>query len=212
MAVWNGVVVVGALGDDDGGLSSGSAYLYEQGGDGAWLEKAKLTASDAAASDQIGNSVAVSNGVVVVGARQDGGGSAYLYEQGGDRAWIETAKLTASDATASDQFGWSVAVSNGVVVVGAWQDDDAGTSSGSAYLFKKDGGGCNSGNWMETKLTAFDSEEGDHFGYSVVVSNGAVFVGARGDDDAGSYSGSVYIFDIPDIAILSPKSILRHAS
>ena len=44
-------------------------------------------------------------------------------------------KLTASDAAADDLFGISVGISDGTLVVGARDDDDAGVSSGSAYIF-----------------------------------------------------------------------------
>jgi len=47
-------------------------------------------------------------------------------------------KLTASDAAADDQFGVSVAIDGATVVVGAYQDGDAGISSGSAYVFEED--------------------------------------------------------------------------
>ncbi len=50
-------------------------------------------------------------------------------------AQTEVAKLTASDAAAGDQFGISVSVSGDLAVIGAHGDDDAGTISGSAYVF-----------------------------------------------------------------------------
>ncbi len=43
----------------------------------------------------------------------------------------EVAKLTASDAAMSDQFGGSVALAGDTAIIGARFDDDAGTSSGS---------------------------------------------------------------------------------
>ena len=49
---------------------------------------------------------------------------------------VELHKLTASDAEAWDYFGFSVAISGNTAIVGAWHDDDAGTDSGSAYLFR----------------------------------------------------------------------------
>ena len=45
------------------------------------------------------------------------------------------AKLTASDAAADDYFGSSVAISGSVLVVGARGNDNAASSSGSAYVF-----------------------------------------------------------------------------
>ena len=48
-------------------------------------------------------------------------------------------KITASDGAADDKFGCSVAISGDYAVVGALLDDDAGSGSGSAYIFKRDG-------------------------------------------------------------------------
>jgi hypothetical protein len=197
VAVSNGVVVVGAFGDDDYGLNSGSAYIFEPDAGGNWI-KTKLVASDAAAADTFGISVAVSNGVAVVGAwgGDDGGsdsGSAYIFEQDAGGIWTEKAKLTASDAAAGDYFGYSVAVSNGVVVVGALGDDDGGADSGLAYLYEQDAGGI----WIETaKLTASDPAQDNNFGKAVAVSNGVVVVGTHYNDD-----GAAYIFDNPVCAV-----------
>ncbi|MCB8921460.1 MAG: hypothetical protein H6662_07760 [Ardenticatenaceae bacterium] len=50
---------MGAYLDDDGGSNSGSAYVFTRSGS-VWAQQQKLTASDAAASDLFGVSVAVS--------------------------------------------------------------------------------------------------------------------------------------------------------
>jgi hypothetical protein len=150
----------------------------------------KITASDAAADDQFGSSVAVGCGRIVVGARLDdddgsSSGSAYIFDLDGN----QLTKITASDATVADFFGESVAVGSGRIVVGAYQDDDNGTSSGSAYIFDLDGN-------QLAKITASDGAASDLFGESVAVGSGRIVVGASGNDDAGSSSGSAYIFDL----------------
>ena len=61
------VAVVGARGDDDGGIKAGSAYIYRWDGS-SWVEEVKLTASDAAASDDFGFAVAMSDEIVAMGA------------------------------------------------------------------------------------------------------------------------------------------------
>lgn len=77
-------VVLGSFYDDDAGAGSGSAYVFKRTGT-SWLLEKKLTASDAAAGDQFGQSVAISGNDVIVGTPydNDGGthsGSAYIYE------------------------------------------------------------------------------------------------------------------------------------
>ncbi|MDM8539804.1 FG-GAP repeat protein [Desulfococcaceae bacterium HSG9] len=138
-----------------------------------WIQTVKLTAGDAAAGDRFGWSVAVSGDTAVVGAHlNDGGGSdsgsAYVFVKlvGGWSDMTQTAKLTAGDAAASDEFGFSVAVSGDTAVVGAfWDDNDGGNNSGSAYVFEK-GAGWTDGNGNQTaKLTAGDdAAASDEFG------------------------------------------------
>ena len=106
-------------------------------------------------------------------------------------AITEDFKITALDAAASNQFGFSVSISGDRTIVGALGDDNAGSFSGSAYIFDFDGA-----SWTQTaKLAASDAAAGDFFGFSVSISGDRAIVGAFGNDDAGSSSGSAYIFD-----------------
>ena len=137
VAISNGVAVIGAFGDDHGGSSTGSAYAFERDASRAWSETFKLTASDAAADDQFGYSVALDKGVAVVGAIGAGvGGAAYTFERDSTGVWFQSHIFSASDAAVDDKFGCSVGIENGVVLVGAVEDDDGGAGSGSAYAFK----------------------------------------------------------------------------
>ncbi len=130
VAISGNTAIVGAHGNDDVGLESGSAYLFDIT---TGNQLAKLTASDAAARDWFGRSVAISDNTAIVGAYGDGGGSAYLFDI---TTGNQLAKLTASDAATDDLFGYSVAISGNTAIVGACFDDDAGDWSGSAYLFE----------------------------------------------------------------------------
>ncbi len=76
----------------------------------------------------------------------------------------ETIKLLPSDGAAYDYFGFSVAVSGTTALVGAYFDDDNGSSSGSAYLFDTTTG------TQLAKLLPSDGAADDYFGYSVSVS------------------------------------------
>ena len=68
VAINGNTIVVGAYGDDDDGDASGSAYVLRTSDGGAtYAQVAKLTASDAAADDQFGKSVAIAGDTVVVG-------------------------------------------------------------------------------------------------------------------------------------------------
>ena len=187
VAISGTTAIVGARGDD-AGSNSGSAYLFDTT---TGQQLFKLTASDAAAKDFFGFSVAISGTTAIVGAWQDDdagtdSGSAYLFDTATGQ---QIFKLTASDAAAKDFFGVSVGISGTTAIVGAWRDDDAGADSGSAYLFDTTTG------QQLFKLTASDAAAEDAFGWSVAISGTTAIVGAYQDDDAGFGSGSAYLFD-----------------
>lgn len=181
-------VLVGAPLNDDDGSASGSAYLFDAS---TGNQTFKLTASDAAAGDHFGASVAIDGDLAVVGADLDSGpnsdqGSAYVFDATNG---TQQQKLTAGDGQVDDYFGSSVAISGNTVVVGAPGDNDNGGDSGSAYIFD-----ATTGNQL-FKLTASDGDNDDLFGDSVAISGDLVVVGAPGDEDAGAAAGSAYVFD-----------------
>ena len=83
----------------------------------------------------------------------------------------------------------------GYVVVGASYDDDNESQSGSVYVYD-----ANNLSATPTKLTAYDGAANDYFGYSVVVTADRIFVGAFGDTDNGTNSGSVYVYDANNLS------------
>ena len=103
-------------------------------------------------------------------------------------------KILASDGAAIDYFGQSVSISgtpgNEVAIVGAYEDDDNGTDSGSAYVYR-----FNGVNWVEEqKLLASDGAVSDFFGFSVSIHGNIALVGAYQHPSNGSSTGSVYIY------------------
>ena len=168
-----------------------------------YLQRAKLTADDGAASDVFGMSISIDGDTIVIGAIHDGdkgfaSGSAYVFTRDtpGDLAsgWTQAAKLTASDGAAYDEFGVIVSIDGDTVVIGAGEDDDKGSNSGSAYVFTRDTAGDLSSGWTQVaKLTAGDGAADDRFGV-VSIDGDTVVIGAGEDDDKGSNSGSAYVF------------------
>ena len=117
---------------------------------------------------------------------------AFFQVSGANASAVELAKLTAGDGAADDRFGWSVSISGDYAIVGAYLDNDKGSNSGSAYIFQRTGG-----SWTQVdKLTAGDGAAGDWFGESVSISGDYAIVGAYGDDDKGSASGSAYVYKL----------------
>ncbi len=204
IAISGDTVVVGASAKDDGVTNSGAVYIYERNiSSGLFEQKAKLTASDAAANDYFGSSVAISGDTVLVGAawNDDNGsdsGAAYLFEKPATGGWVtatEDARFTASDAAANDHFGISVAISGDTVVIGAdWDDDNGASASGSVYLFEKPASGGWTSSTENAKFTASDAAADDYFGKHVAISGDTVVVGAEGDNNA---TGAAYLFEKP---------------
>jgi len=168
-----------------------------QQANGAFLDEIKkLTASDGTDDDKFGTSLALSGDTLVVGAPRDCPESAYVFskDNGGKNNWGEVQKIVPSiSIPCNTLFGFEVAISGDLVIVGAYLDDSPGVDSGSAYIFAKDQGGID--NWGQVKkLTAPDAADFDNFGVSVAIFGDTVVVGARLDDDLGDESGSAYIF------------------
>lgn len=193
VAMSGDTVVVGAQNDAGPGPHSGAAYVLIRDG-GAWTVQAKLEASDADAGDLFGDSVAIDGDTIVVGAESHddvgvASGAAYVFVRTGT-VWTEQAKLTATDAAEGDFFGVSVGVSGDTIVVGAFYDQDAGFASGAAYVFDRSGT-----TWSQSaKLKSADLEADDYFGYSVAIQGDTIAVGVPESDDAGTQSGSAYVF------------------
>ena len=209
VAISGNTVVVGAHGTAvNGNTGQGAAYVFVEpssGWSGNLTQTAELTASDGAAGNLFGRSVAISGNTVVVGAWHAtvGGnanqGAAYVFVEpsSGWANMTQTAKLTASDGTATNYFGRSVAISaDDTIVVGAY-DATVGnnTQQGAAYVFTEPSGGWT--NMSQTaKLTASGGAAGDAFGISVAIDSETdmVVVGAF---LANSGEGAAYVFTEP---------------
>jgi len=206
--------LVGASGDDDKGLiSSGAAYIFKYNGT-TWQQAAKLTASDGAIYDRFGVSVSINSDgtAALVGAEGDDdkgsvSGSAYIFKYNGT-TWQQVAKLTASDGVEDDTFGFSVSISGDgtTALIGAYNDDDMGWQSGSAYIFKYNGT-----SWQQVKkLIASDGAEQEKFGVSVSISSdGTTAVVSSPLDDVTRFNlGSAYVFKYEGITWLEIAKLL----
>ncbi len=150
----------------------------------------KLIASDGAAGDLLGQSVAIDGDTAVVGAPDANGerGAVYVYQRAGN-GWAQTAKLSASDA-GFDFLGDSVAIEGDTIVAGA----PGGTfaNKGSVYTFARAGAAART---ETAKLTASDGAAGDVLGGSVAIDGDTIVAGAAGDEvGANATQGSVYTF------------------
>ncbi|KAA3633661.1 MAG: T9SS C-terminal target domain-containing protein [Bacteroidetes bacterium] len=186
--------IIGAFGDDDNGFFSGSAYVFIRQGD-QWIQEAKLLPSDGATDDKFGRSVAIDDDLAVVcGVLDDDNGedsgSVYIFRRNGS-SWTEEAKITPDDGASNDRFGRSISIAGDYVAISAAQKDENGMDgSGSAYVFKYQGG-----QWIQqSKLVPDDLGEGDLMGYCISSNEEFVAISAHLNDEWASDAGAVYLF------------------
>jgi hypothetical protein len=165
--------------------------------------ESKQMASDGAAGDIFGYSVAISGNTAIVGARHHQyvgvnlhQGSAYIFVRSGS-LWSQQARLTTSDGANGDNFGTAVAISGDTVIVGApYKDVGPNPSQGAAYVFVKPAGGW--ADMQETaKLTASDGAQYDVFGFSVAISGDTAIIGAYSSGGNMASPGAAYVFAKP---------------
>ena len=200
--------LIGSAGNDDNGSYSGSAYVFRNldMASGTINESAKLLASDGGSLRGFGESVSLSGTKGLIGAYREGfdgtgPGSAYVFRNLDTVSGTinESVRLLASDGASVDNFARSVSLSGNIGLVGANLDDDNGTNSGSAYVFRNLDTASGTIN-ESVKLLASDGQVVDVFGESVSLSGSVGLIGALRDDDKGSDSGSAYIFRNLDTA------------
>lgn len=224
---------------DDASAAAGAAYVFKRTTN-TWAFQSYLKAPEIDDNDRFGWSVSISGDVIAVGAYAEDGsntgvtmgtgggddglsstGAVYLFRRSGND-WTQEAYVKGHAINASDQFGYSVALSGNTLVVGAHGEDSNvtgvlnGTSgsanngtaaSGAAYVFYYD---TMSTIWaQQAYLKGSDTDNSDQFGYRVAIDADTIAVaawledsnvtgaqnGATGSaDDSVPGAGAVYVF------------------
>jgi hypothetical protein len=215
VSIANDTVVIGTPLAAD----SGAVYVFTRS-DGAWSQQAYLKASNSEVGDKFGFSVSIDNDTVVVGAYREASnstgvdgdqsdnsvvdsGAAYVFIRSGD-TWSQQAYLKASNTNVHNYFGYSIAIANDTVVVGALleesnaigingdQSNHEAPASGAVYVFTR-----SDSIWsQQAYLKASNTEYGDYFGASVSADRDTVVVGAHHEINNGTAvnSGAAYVF------------------
>ena len=203
VAIWNDVIAVGSPRDSENGEEAGAVYLFERTpgpGIPTWSEVVKLTASDGVAGDWFGNSIAIDEGTIVVGADQktlsglNFAGAAYVFTAlpSSEGTWAEITRLTVNVPFFGGRFGAAVDLDGDLIAIGG-SKGPVGLSTGSIYLFERDLGGTESWGALTT-VEAHDNdfEEGPT---QPTLSGEYLLAGARRDTHSGPYrAGSAYLF------------------
>ncbi len=146
-------------------------------------------------NDDMGRSVAVFGDYAIAGApfsdvNGTSSGAAFLYKKLSG-AWILLSQLTPSDAALEDRFGWSVAIQDSSIIIGAPGSSPLATSSGAVYVFDKIGGV-----WTETaKVYPAVGESYNEFGTDVDIDGNILIASSPLENGVASNTGATYVFE-----------------
>ena len=161
------------------------------------IQQTKLLVQDGSAFQYYGYTLALFGPTMAIGAPGDqdnggGSGAVYVYRGTGSE-WAQEAKLHPLDGHSDHWFGWTVALSDDVLIAGATSDNTNGTGSGAAYVFRYNGS-----EWgQEAKLVSQGGEPYNFAGSAVAIDGNTAMVGAPRDDYDTAY-GKVYVFERED--------------
>jgi hypothetical protein len=216
-------------GSTDSTTNAGAIYTYQWTG-GAWVKDSVILrpndSNGTPANDWFGNSIALYNDTLVVGAPFDDGasdaesntGAVYTYKWDSG-AWVQdgtTLRATDSNGTPTgDNFGYAVALYGDKLIVGAIYDsgsDDLSSSTGAVYTYQRIGGV-----WVKDSVTlrATDSNgtpSSDNFGKFMAISGDYLAISAPSDDgpsDSDSNTGAVYTYQWVGGAWVKDSTTLR---
>ncbi|MEO7330111.1 MAG: FG-GAP repeat protein [Minicystis sp.] len=196
VAIAGDTVIVGAPKDGEVAAEAGAAHVFvrEQG---AWKEKAKLLAVDAAAGDLYGSAVALSGDEVLVAGTQSGAfasGFAHVYKGAGTVWAEESGVLVPASPSFDDAFGVSVAMSGDTAVIGAYfaSIPGVGEAVGAAYVFRR-----TDGSWkQEARLVGSTATSNALTGRAVALSadGNTILAAAPSLVSASQGTGAVFVF------------------
>ena len=200
VAISGNRAIVGAYREDDGGSSSGKAYIFDATTGLLVHTLDNPNPVNASGGDQFGRSVAISGNYAIVGAASEDdasgidSGKAYIFDVTTGTLLHTLDNPNPFGTSDSDLFGGTLAISGNYAIVGATGEDEGGGASGKAYIFD-----VTTGLLVHTldNPNAYDTSAVDQFSHSLAISGNRAIVGAHTEDDAGgSGSGKAYIFDV----------------
>ena len=187
--------VTGMPGDDEAAGWAGAAGVLERSGSG-WRVAAKLVPDatqfgvDSVAGWQVGRDVAINGGIIALGAPKASftdangqhwaeAGAVLIYRATGT-AWAFEAMLTSATPAHFEQFGLSVDIDAGMLVVGIPNADsgsDQDGNQGAIEVFSSSSGLWQRLNRLETPVF---TTPGANFGASVAINGSTIAVGEPG--------------------------------
>lgn len=187
-------IIIGSKSTKIGTAAVGSAYIFVPDEGTFWKQSEQLVASNGKRDDKFGAAVDIGEDFLIVGAPSHSAGGpdsgvSYVFAHDED-GWTQRGILVDDDTAIDDRFGGAVSISGNTAIVGAQENDDAGSNAGAAYVFVRQGT-----NWaLQAKLFSNAATSGELFGCAVSMSGDIALIGARGNDDNGPSAGAAYIF------------------
>ena len=158
-------------------------------------ETGQFTSTLSVPGDRFGTSVSMDGVRILVGDPFDNTvqgadvGSSIMFRWNGTE-WEQEARLLPAENDGQDGVGTSVGLSAMYAAIGAPRADAPTPVAGAAYVYMRSGPLWN----LQTKLTALDAATDDEFGTALFLDGNTTVIGAPGDDDNGSASGSAYVY------------------
>jgi hypothetical protein len=193
-AIYEDTLVIGASYAKTGSfVQPGAAYVYIRSGS-TWTLQQTLTNPTPANEDHFGWSVSLYLNTLVIGTtNEDTGasnaGACYVYVRQGT-TWALQQTITNPTPTTDDAFGNSVSLYQDTLVVGAERDDTGATDAGSVYVYFRSGSTWTLQQTINNPVPIIY----DRFGYSLVLYNDTLAVGAPNANIGATDSGSVRIY------------------
>jgi hypothetical protein len=190
------------------GFTFAKVHLFEvSSGDPTGLLQASVENYNGDQGGMFAECLAMDNGLLAVGAPSrsvffDHSGAVHVFDLGTGQ---QLQFIYPADGHDRDHFGISLAFNQGILAIGAHEDDDVASSGGSAYLFSTADG------TQLDKLLIAGAANSDRFGSSICMENGLVAGGAIGFGASGTATGYVGIFGSEASPVPAPVSDLAIA-
>ncbi|MCB8942290.1 MAG: FG-GAP repeat protein [Ardenticatenaceae bacterium] len=190
MAIGSGGVTV------NGNVEQGAVYIFAHA-DNSWSQQTRLVADDGLPNSLFGNSVALTDQTVVIGAIRtphnglSSAGAAYVFIHTDD-GWQQQNRLFPMGVQGTGQLGAAVAVDGDTALVGAPSSNFGGTDNrGVAFFFQR-----SDVPWFTHEtLTAVDGTANAQFGNAVAIEGNTAVVGTRSATINDNFEqGAVYIY------------------
>jgi len=187
VGIYEDTAVVGAWGEDTGGNDKGAIYIFTRTGT-TWDSGQKKQDSLTDTGDRMGYAVAIWGDYISAGAiYQDTGGNdvglVRIFQRTSGKSWNVWQAIQPSDRQTFQRFGYSLAMDETTIVVGAYTDSHIVSGGGSIYVFEK------GVSWYNETFKEQSGTPNSHLGSSVSVHGDTI---VAGEPDTGGGQARLY--------------------